>query len=90
MDMSDRGCLDVERFDLEPDRPLMHGWIEHLDLDAAARPMSAEEKMPLHAADHRSGHFESTDESIRDRARAFVEHLAAIGHQRGARWSISG
>jgi hypothetical protein len=46
MDMSDRGCLDVERFDLEPERPLMHGWIDHLDLDAASRPMSAEEKVP--------------------------------------------
>lgn len=46
MDMSDRGCLDVERFDLEPDRPLMHGWIDHLDLDAASRPMTAEEKVP--------------------------------------------
>lgn len=46
MDMSDRGCLDVERFDLEPDRPLLHGWIDHLDLDAASRPMTAEEKVP--------------------------------------------
>ncbi|HEY0979026.1 MAG TPA: Rv1355c family protein [Flavobacteriales bacterium] len=46
MDMSDRGCLDVERFDLEPDRPLMHGWIDHLDLEAAGRPMTAEEKVP--------------------------------------------
>lgn len=46
MDMSDRGCLDVERFDLEPGRPLMHGWIDHLDLDAAGRPMTAEEKVP--------------------------------------------
>lgn len=46
MDMSDRGCLDVERFDLEPDRPLMHGWIDHLDLEAASRPMTAEEKVP--------------------------------------------
>ena len=46
MDMSDRGCLDVERFDLEPERPVMHGWIDHLDLEAAKRPMSAEEKVP--------------------------------------------
>lgn len=46
MDMSDRGCLDVERFDLEPERPLMHGWIDHLDLEAAGRPMTAEEKVP--------------------------------------------
>lgn len=46
MDMSDRGCLDVERFDLEPGRPILHGWIDHLDLEAAKRPMSAEEKVP--------------------------------------------
>jgi nitroreductase/molybdopterin/thiamine biosynthesis adenylyltransferase len=47
MDMSDRGCLDVERFDLEPDRPIMHGWIDHLDLEAAGRPMTNEEKIPF-------------------------------------------
>ena len=46
MDMSDRGCLDVERFDLEPERPLMHGWIDHLDLEAAGRPMTNEQKIP--------------------------------------------
>lgn len=46
MDMSDRGCMDVERFDLEPERPLMHGWIDHLDLEAAGRPMTNEEKIP--------------------------------------------
>ncbi|HRO39410.1 MAG: Rv1355c family protein [Flavobacteriales bacterium] len=46
MDMSDRGCLDVERFDLEPNRPIMHGWIDHLDLEAAKRPMTSEEKVP--------------------------------------------
>ncbi|MCB9164724.1 MAG: Rv1355c family protein [Flavobacteriales bacterium] len=46
MDMSDRGCLDVERFDLEPARPLMHGWIDHLDLEAAGRPMTNEQKIP--------------------------------------------
>jgi len=47
MDMSDRGCLDVERFDLEPERPIMHGWIDHLDLEAAGRPMTNEEKIPF-------------------------------------------
>lgn len=32
MDTSDRGLIDVERFDLEPDRPIMHGFLsdEHL------------------------------------------------------------
>lgn len=31
MDTSDRGMLDVERFDLEPERPLFHGKVPHLD-----------------------------------------------------------
>ncbi|MBK8228135.1 MAG: ThiF family adenylyltransferase [Flavobacteriales bacterium] len=31
MDTSDRGMIDVERFDLEPDRPILHGLVEHLD-----------------------------------------------------------
>ncbi len=33
MDTSDRGMLDIERFDLEPDRPIMHGMVSD---DAAA------------------------------------------------------
>lgn len=33
MDTSDRGMLDIERFDLEPDRPIFHGLIEHLPTD---------------------------------------------------------
>ncbi len=31
METSDRGVLDVERFDLEPDRPLFHGLIGDMD-----------------------------------------------------------
>lgn len=31
MDTNDRGLLDVERFDLEPDRPLLHGRLEGVD-----------------------------------------------------------
>jgi len=34
METSDRGTLDIERFDLEPDRPILHGWVEHIDPDA--------------------------------------------------------
>lgn len=30
METSDRGVLDIERFDLEPDRPLLHGRMEGL------------------------------------------------------------
>lgn len=28
MDTSDRGMIDIERFDLEPDRPIFHGFLE--------------------------------------------------------------
>lgn len=33
MDTSDRGQLDIERFDLEPERPILHGRLEHLNLN---------------------------------------------------------
>ncbi len=33
MEASDRGTLDVERFDLEPSRLIMHGWLKHLPID---------------------------------------------------------
>lgn len=35
MDTSDRGQIDIERFDLEPDRPLFHGNLEHINLNEA-------------------------------------------------------
>ena len=31
METSDRGMIDIERFDLEPDRPILHGLIDHLE-----------------------------------------------------------
>ncbi len=48
MEASDKGTLDVERFDLEPDRPIMHGWLEHLSLDLEFLKglKTAEEKLP--------------------------------------------
>lgn len=33
MDTSDRGMIDIERFDLEPDRPLFHGIFPENELD---------------------------------------------------------
>jgi molybdopterin/thiamine biosynthesis adenylyltransferase/nitroreductase len=47
MDTSDRGMLDVERFDLEPDRPILHGLIDHLDPRDAAKAKTNEEKLPF-------------------------------------------
>jgi molybdopterin/thiamine biosynthesis adenylyltransferase/nitroreductase len=46
METSDRGMLDVERFDLEPDRPILHGLLG--GLTAADVPkMSPPERMDL-------------------------------------------
>jgi len=36
MDTNDRGLIDIERFDLEPDRPLLHGLLGDIDPDAVA------------------------------------------------------
>jgi molybdopterin/thiamine biosynthesis adenylyltransferase len=47
MDTSDRGLIDVERFDLEPERPLLHGLLEGLDLSLVERPMTNAEKLPF-------------------------------------------
>lgn len=47
MDTSDRGMLDIERFDLEPDRPILHGLIDHLDPNDAAKAKTNEEKLPF-------------------------------------------
>ncbi len=48
MEASDRGTVDVERFDLEPDRPIMHGWLEHLKIDfnILKKLKTSEEKLP--------------------------------------------
>lgn len=46
MDTSDRGLLDIERFDLEPDRPILHGLIDHLDINRVKEAKTNEEKVP--------------------------------------------
>jgi len=45
MDMNDRGTMDIERFDLEPDRPLLHGYIGHLD-SSKLKGLTNEQKIP--------------------------------------------
>jgi molybdopterin/thiamine biosynthesis adenylyltransferase len=45
MTTSDRGLLDVERFDREPDRPLLHGLIPDLD-PGTLKGLSNEDKVP--------------------------------------------
>ncbi|MEJ7692419.1 Rv1355c family protein [Daejeonella sp.] len=46
MDTSDRGMLDVERFDLEPDRALLHGTIDNVD-PKTIKGLSTEDKIPV-------------------------------------------
>jgi len=46
MDTSDRGMLDVERFDLEPGRSLFHGWAD-LPSSTELAGLTAESKIPL-------------------------------------------
>ena len=45
MDTSDRGLIDVERFDLEPERPIMHGRMAHLDLSVTDKPMLPDQEL---------------------------------------------
>jgi len=45
MDTNDRGMVDVERFDLEPERPILHGLAGDLDPNSI-KDLSNEDKMP--------------------------------------------
>ncbi|MES2761175.1 MAG: Rv1355c family protein [Bacteroidota bacterium] len=46
MNSSDRGTTDVERYDLHPEMPLLHGLIDHLDLNLVKQAKTNEEKVP--------------------------------------------
>lgn len=46
MEASDRGMVDVERFDLQPDRPLLHGLIDDLNPEKLKTFVTNEEKIP--------------------------------------------
>lgn len=46
METSDRGLIDIERFDMEPDRPLLHGRLAGLE-DAGLDHLTMPEKIAL-------------------------------------------
>jgi tRNA A37 threonylcarbamoyladenosine dehydratase len=46
MEASDRAVLDIERFDLEPNRKILHGSLDGLDVDLLKSLKTNEEKMP--------------------------------------------
>jgi molybdopterin/thiamine biosynthesis adenylyltransferase/nitroreductase len=49
MDTSDRGLLDIERFDREPDRPILHGLIGSVKADEL-RGLETKDKVPFFLA----------------------------------------
>lgn len=46
MNSSDRGTTDVERYDLDKNLPILHGMIDHLDLNLVKEAKTNEEKVP--------------------------------------------
>ena len=46
MEASDRGTIDIERFDLEPQRQILHGSVAHLDISKVKGLKTMEEKLP--------------------------------------------
>ncbi|GAA0535865.1 Rv1355c family protein [Chitinophaga japonensis] len=47
METSDRGMMDIERFDQEPDRPILHGKVQETLSYSSIRQFSGEERMRL-------------------------------------------
>ncbi len=50
MEGSDRGTIDIERFDLEPERPVLHGMVAHLDMEKFANLTTMDERIPYMTA----------------------------------------
>ena len=50
MDTNDNGMIDIERFDLDPKRPIFHGLIDHLDVSNIENAKTNEEKLPFVAS----------------------------------------
>lgn len=46
MDTNDRGMMDIERFDLEPERPVLHGFLEGISLEDLSS-LSPEQRMAM-------------------------------------------
>ncbi|ACU03741.1 Rv1355c family protein [Pedobacter heparinus] len=46
MEGSDRCTIDIERFDLEPDRPVLHGYVSNMDMSVFKTLKSLDEKLP--------------------------------------------
>ena len=47
MDTNDNGMIDIERFDLEPNREIFHGLLKHIDLGSLKEINTNEKKIPI-------------------------------------------
>lgn len=47
MDTNDNGMIDIERFDLEPDREIFHGLLNHIAIDSLKDINTNEKKIPI-------------------------------------------
>lgn len=47
MDTNDNGMIDIERFDLEPNREIFHGLLKHIDLGSLKKINTNEKKIPI-------------------------------------------
>ncbi len=50
MEGSDRGTIDIERFDLEPNREILHGMVNHLDMSKYNALTTLDERLPYISA----------------------------------------
>ncbi len=63
MDTNDRGMIDIERFDLEPDRPIFHGLLNNYsEEELTKQPISGNDKMSILMA---LVSFENTSERLK-------------------------
>ncbi len=46
MEGSDRCTIDIERFDLEPNRPVLHGYVKNVDMKMFKNLKTLDEKLP--------------------------------------------
>lgn len=46
MEGSDRCTIDIERFDLEPERPVLHGFVDHMDMSVYKSLKTMDERIP--------------------------------------------
>ena len=88
MATGDRGTLDVERFDLEPHRPILHGLLGDVDF-AELAGLPSEDKVPYALRMMDGGTAVAADGGIPGRGRAHSGHLAADG-RRGRPERIAG